>query len=195
VNVNQSKLTDFLATAEELKVKGLSQGQASDQSSSKRRPVSEGGPVRKKSKQSPILPRVDPLNALVVLDIKKPPPEDNDHIIIPELKTTELSDIVDDSYTEEYSYGEHDFTEYSSDHFSKDDSIVDPHFEARIQVQQKRKRQQILNFLNQNKRRLENSYQCLLCNKESTDNSNMNKHVEFTHHTELKNYLENVGGV
>ena len=53
---------------------------------SKRRPVSEGGPVRKKSKQSPILPRVDPLNALVVLDIKKPPHEDNDHIIIPELK-------------------------------------------------------------------------------------------------------------
>ena len=56
----------------------------------------------------------------------------------------------------------------------------------------KESRQQVLNFINVHKIKLENCYICDLCNKQSADNSNMNKHIEFTHATELQAFLQNL---
>ncbi len=56
----------------------------------------------------------------------------------------------------------------------------------------KESRQQVLNFINIHKIKLENCYICDLCNKQSADNSNMNKHIEFTHANELQAFLQNI---
>jgi hypothetical protein len=56
----------------------------------------------------------------------------------------------------------------------------------------KESRQQVLNFINVHKIKLENCYICDLCNKQSADNSNMNKHIEFTHATELQAFLQSL---
>lgn len=59
----------------------------------------------------------------------------------------------------------------------------------------KESRQQVLNFINVHKIKLENCYICDLCNKQSADNSNMNKHIEFTHAAELQAFLQNIAAV
>ena len=60
------------------------------------------------------------------------------------------------------------------------------------QTSLRKRRQQILQFINQNKGKMADSYLCLLCNKSVTDNSNMNKHLEFKHNDELKEFLANL---
>ena len=54
------------------------------------------------------------------------------------------------------------------------------------------RRQLILQFITANKGRLSDTYVCLICNKQVTDNSNMNKHLEFKHGTELKLFLQSL---
>ena len=63
---------------------------------------------------------------------------------------------------------------------------------ATEQEQVRNRRQLILQFITANKGRLSDTYVCLICNKQVTDNSNMNKHLEFKHGTELKLFLQSL---
>jgi len=65
-------------------------------------------------------------------------------------------------------------------------------FVASDQEQIRNRRQLILQFITANKGRLSDTYVCLICNKQVTDNSNMNKHLEFKHGTELKMFLQSL---
>jgi len=60
------------------------------------------------------------------------------------------------------------------------------------QEQVRNRRQLILQFITANKGRLSDTYVCLICNKQVTDNSNMNKHLEFKHGSELKLFLQSL---
>ena len=86
-------------------------------------------------------------------------------------------------------------------------------------LQVRNRRQLILQFITANKGRLSDTYVCLICNKQVvkikilttvvsldflefyifesyflqvTDNSNMNKHLEFKHGSELKLFLQSL---
>ena len=65
-------------------------------------------------------------------------------------------------------------------------------FAADEHEQARDRRQLILQFITANKGRLSDAYVCLICNKQVTDNSNMNKHLEFKHGPELKSFLESL---
>ena len=92
--------------------------------------------------------------------------------------------------------------------------------ETKVNFQVRNRRQLILQFITANKGRLSDTYVCLICNKQVvkfeillgiwnfffpefyvlkatiflqvTDNSNMNKHLEFKHGSELKLFLQSL---
>lgn len=251
VNISQDTLSDFLATAEDFKVKGLSQsstgsnrsGRPSDPSSgtgSSSSPPGGGGGGKAAKKRAPdLIPaHHTPSHKKTKQDsqqekagMKREPTE----LIVIETPSAAAAaaaavaekalDIVD--YGGEY--GEEDEGEEEEDSFDYVDYTAE---EERMMAQQgkgfslngtlsskfgsgsgggngnggadaalllggaaaslKESRQQVLNFINVHKIRLENCYICDLCNKQSADNSNMNKHIEFTHATELQAFLQNL---
>lgn len=74
----------------------------------------------------------------------------------------------------------------------QDSSFTSFPFVTSEQEQVRNRRQLILQFITANKGRLSDTYVCLICNKQVTDNSNMNKHLEFKHGSELKLFLQSL---
>ncbi|XP_023334306.1 protein bric-a-brac 2 isoform X2 [Eurytemora carolleeae] len=208
VNINQSRITEFLATAEDLKIKGLSRSEG-ESGSNKTKSVEdekeeeqmENGNGRKRvklvSSRSPdtevqAVALKKELKSQSVMEYSQPVEENQ--IIIPKLKGSDMLDIVDNDYIDDdFNYSSMDYSSFqdnSSDYqiHSKEYPTSDPG----SQMQQKRRRQHVVSFISINKVRLDNGYQCLLCKKQTADNSNMNKHIEFTHQTDLKEYLSHL---
>jgi len=79
-----------------------------------------------------------------------------------------------------------------SDHHDFSSSFSSFPFVTSEQEQVRNRRQLILQFITANKGRLSDTYVCLICNKQVTDNSNMNKHLEFKHGSELKLFLQSL---
>jgi len=96
--------------------------------------------------------------------------------------------------------GDMTFSDYSDDPSSYDhgdqhdygSSFTPFPFVTSEQEQVRNRRQLILQFITANKGRLSDTYVCLICNKQVTDNSNMNKHLEFKHGSELKLFLQSL---
>jgi len=207
VNIAQAELSSFLAAAEDLKVKGLTNSGKSEHSA-----VRDSAPDIKAKKTSK-LPRTsddiiaEEVSMLDVVQVKSEPVSAMTGVVAE--KALAAPDYEVDS-------GEFQYDEYQAqdtgfeDDFSN--NILSPskvsaaqaHFYPFApdtysihagqahhldQASLRKRRQQILQFINQNKGRMADSYLCLICNKSVTDNSNMNKHLEFKHGDELKEFL------
>jgi len=204
VNIKQSTITEFLATADDLQVKGLTQKESKEASSgdmetsprNKRFPKihHNHSSSKKRAKTSPAksLSEVSEVKSLALpssLDQYSSQQHfDENQIIIPGLKENDLSDIVDNHYSE-------DMNDYGPDYLSMSDENLYSNQQKGLQGQNsalRHRRQQVVAFISIHKVRLENCYECLLCKKQSTDNSNMNKHIEFTHSKELTDHLASI---
>merc|ERR1711963_103774 len=101
-------------------------------------------------------------------------------------------------------YGEYqdDYQDYQDGSFASFTFVTSEQEQVRIRelsgncclvnFQVRNRRQLILQFITANKGRLSDTYVCLICNKQVTDNSNMNKHLEFKHGSELKLFLQSL---
>merc|ERR1719264_1448237 len=85
------------------------------------------------------------------------------------------------------------YSDYQDDYQDyQDSSFTSFPFVTSEQEHVRNRRQLILQFITANKGRLSDTYVCLICNKQVTDNSNMNKHLEFKHGSELKLFLQSL---
>jgi len=227
VNVAQTELSSFLATAEDLKIKGLTNSDCLGASNSRENKSTNVPKTVKsvdtttKSVQNKQDKATDRSQKSGFLQIKAEPgmitgdspasdgtpnmllgmtdnigivadPED---FIYDDYHSQESS--IDDDYSinsSGASKGIHTFFPPVDDFSLLSSQGLSTHQSMNQQEHSRlrRKRQQILQFINQNKGRMADSYICLICNKTGTDNSNMNKHLEFKHGEELKEYLSGI---
>jgi len=209
VNVAQDELASFLAAAEDLKVKGLTNNEEVGKNCSK-----------KLNKVTPTKPNMNEANTKnsesdksedhSVVHVKSEP-----IIVTEDLSIESTSKPIQTAPEFDVDPGEFLYDEYQcqergfEDDFSSNVAtskgahlypfVEDgcPPFPGHVhrnvgQVDQaslRKRRQQILQFINHNKGRFADAYICLICNKSVTDNSNMNKHLEFKHGDELKEFL------
>jgi len=208
VNVAQEELSSFLATAEDLKVKGLTNNEARNQNRivkthkidtesalnvKKLKNLSSTSQNTQLIEDCPMLVQVKSEPISVTGDIGSSAPASKP------VSATEYNDLAYDEYQNQESSFEDEFNSINGA------SKAGPQFYPFVgdsypllpghvqlsgdQASLRRRRQQILQFINQNKGRMDDSYLCLICNKSVTDNSNMNKHLEFKHGDELKEFL------
>jgi len=221
VNVAQAELSSFLAAAEDLKVKGLTNCGTGEINAKKHKiaDVPESEPNIKKLKN--LQPSPEKLSEDVpmmdLVQVKSEPilVSGDSSISVPAAsKSIAAADYdVDpgDFQYDEYQSQEAGFEDDFNNSIGASKVSAAPHFypfaqdsysllsgQAHLGVNQldqaslRKRRQQILQFINQNKGRMADAYLCLICNKSVTDNSNMNKHLEFKHGEELKEFLSSL---
>jgi len=216
VNVAQDDLSSFLAAAEDLKVKGLTNSGASEKNSAKKHKIdsdSESDMKKLKSFETSSEKSTEDVPMLDLVQVKSEPLIASvDTSAAPTSKSLATAEY--DVDTGEFPYDEYHNPESGfEDDFSNNigGSKAGPHFYPFVgagfpllpghvqrgvnQVDQaslRKRRQQILQFINQHKGRMADAYLCLICNKSVSDNSNMNKHLEFKHGDELKEFLSNL---
>jgi len=204
VCVAQETLNDFLSTADDLKVKGLSQcdSEKTGASKTKKRSLpSEQPPLSENSYKKPkntVKPLAKPvLDSTAVTSVKKEIAAVEEESSSSQIIETQVADLpLDDlAHYSEYAYEEH--FEGIDDHVPEniqEDSIILPQIKdfcgyRQLGPKAKGDRQPIVNFLNMNKLKVDNGYMCTICNRISSDNSNMNRHIEVKHADELEVYL------
>lgn len=222
VNVAQAELSSFLAAAEDLKVKGLTNCGNSEKGSKKHKPVdapeSEPNIVKKLKKlQTSPEKSCEEVPMLDLVQVKSEP-------IVVSGDTPELgpaSKSLTGDYDVDTGDGEFPYEDYHSQETGFEDDFSNnigatkvsagPPFYPYVgdnysplpahihrglnqldQASLRKRRQHILQFINQHKGRMADAYLCLICNKSVTDNSNMNKHLEFKHGDELKEFLSSL---
>jgi len=234
VSIGQDRLAAFLAVAEDLQVKGLTNSEPKEKSPAKtnRRkmhfsPSSSSscstsgllhGGGKKARVASPLqgspLPPPPSLTSHTpsddlhddsivaedpIAEVKSEPlsnPKEGESLLAKQLaakageSSREGSDFSGAGYggNEMMPYGDYqdDYQDY------QDSSFTSFPFVTSEQEQVRNRRQLILQFITANKGRLSDTYVCLICNKQVTDNSNMNKHLEFKHGSELKLFLQSL---
>eukprot|EP00092_Neocalanus_flemingeri_P031871 GFUD01034621.1.p1 GENE.GFUD01034621.1~~GFUD01034621.1.p1 ORF type:complete len:315 (+),score=75.00 GFUD01034621.1:240-1184(+) len=222
VNVAQDELSSFLAAAEDLKVKGLTNNGASDINGAKKRKIDTESEINNMKKLKNNL-QTDPKKTsedVPILDVvqvkSEPTTASGDTIaaaptsksLAPADYEVEADDFPYDEYQNQDGGFEDDFVSNiggskASPHFfhfaGESFPLLPGHVHRGVaaghhvdQATLRKRRQQILQFINQNKGRMADAYLCLICNKSVTDNSNMNKHLEFKHGEELKAFLSNL---
>jgi len=217
VNVAQTELSSFLAAAEDLKVKGLTNSGTSDSTTKKTKltdvPESKTNSKKLSSKlQDNSLKTHDEISMVDLVQVKSEPTlsaESNaasKSLVAPDYEVDSGEFQYEDYQGQETGF-EEDFTTnisaskvsaspqfypFAQDSYSIHAGQVHNAGNHLDQATMRKRRQQILQFINQNKGKMADSYLCLICNKSVTDNSNMNKHLEFKHGEELKEFLSNL---
>jgi len=216
VNVAQTELSSFLAAAEDLKVKGLTNC-GTGENNSKRTKVSDVPESKTNTKTLNKLSRSNSVKIhedipmVDLVQVKSEPLLSGDNtsgksLVAPDYEV-DSGDFQYDDYQVQETGFEDEFTNniaaskvsaspqfypFPQDSFSIHSGQVHNTSNHLDQGSLRKRRQQILQFINQNKGKMADSYLCLLCNKSVTDNSNMNKHLEFKHNDELKEFLANL---
>jgi len=220
VNVAQAELSSFLAAAEDLKVKGLTNCGNSEKSSKTHKlvDVPESEPIVKKLKKLqtsseklsgdvPMMDLVQVKSEPLVVSVDTPEPAPASKSIAAEYDVDTGDEFPYDEYHSHETGFEDDFSNnigaakvsagppfypFVGDNYSQLPAHIHRGLNQLDQASLRKRRQQILQFINQNKGRMADAYLCLICNKSVTDNSNMNKHLEFKHGDELKEFLSSL---
>jgi len=239
VSIGQDRLAAFLAVAEDLQVKGLTNSDPKDSQQSpspaktNRRkmhfsPSSSTSGLQGASKKARVASPLQGSPSLPPPPLTSRPSEDlnEDSIVaedpIAEVKAEPLSNpkegesLLSKQLLVKAGESSRDGSDYSGAGFgggemmsysdyqddpSSYDQSEQPDFSSSFtsfpfvtseQEQVRNRRQLILQFITANKGRLSDTYVCLICNKQVTDNSNMNKHLEFKHGSELKLFLQSL---
>jgi len=201
VCISQDKLSEFLSTAEELKVKGLSQSESDKENKAKKRslppPLKEFLP-KKQKKVVPSPPSSQPVIPLKV----EPVIAENDVITENDVVAVHDDEIIADPEDTAVAAMD-DYVEYNDYEYCDDYEIL-PDSDAGMFItdgkgmnsssrmtgpRPKADRQPIVNFINLNKLKVDGGYMCAFCKRVSADNSNMNRHIEVKHSAELEVYL------
>jgi len=239
VSIGQDRLAAFLAVAEDLQVKGLTNSDPKESqkspspaktnrrkmhfSPSSSRSCSTSGlqGVKKARVASPL--QGSPLPPLTsrpsddlhedsivaedpIAEVKAEPlsnPKEGESLLSKQLMAKAGESSRDGSDYSGAGYGGGEMMPYGdyqddpssydhSDHHDFSSSFSSFPFVTSEQEQVRNRRQLILQFITANKGRLSDTYVCLICNKQVTDNSNMNKHLEFKHGSELKLFLQSL---
>ncbi|XP_023334311.1 protein tramtrack, beta isoform [Eurytemora carolleeae] len=202
VCIGQDKLSEFLSTAEDLRVKGLSRHEndlqesntctRSSSSSSNRTSTTKKRPMpfikqengkRKRSEEPQTKKEKSPISDRPVIHqveslVEKPSDHCSPNHVLgvpgPEMGVAELG--------------------YEEEDYDYDETFeIIPQMDLGAQLYRgpkpKADRLPIVNFINLNKLKVENGYMCSFCNRVSADNSNMNRHIEVKHAAELELYL------
>lgn len=228
VSISQDRLASFLAVAEDLQVKGLTNSDSkastppprvnrrkmhsSLTSSINKKPRTESPGSSTKHSENVSVNAVD--NNAEIVQVKAEPAS----VIDTKGSETSTSKLTgsESRRSQEVSsrvrgeesdfntgYGIASYNDYQEDGggYDEDISIPPVHFGGSgitfpfvntDQENVRNRRQLILQFITANKGRLSDTYVCLICNKQVTDNSNMNKHLEFKHGSELKLFLQSL---
>lgn len=218
VNVAQAELSSFLAAAEDLKVKGLTNCGNSEKSSKKHKlvdvPESEPNNIKKLKKlqtspeksteEIPMMDLVHVKSEPIVVSGDAPEPAPTSKSLSADYDV-DTGEFPYDEYHSQESGFDDDFSNnigaskagppfypFVGDNFSQLPAHIHRGLNQLDQASLRKRRQHILQFINLNKGRMADAYLCLICNKSVTDNSNMNKHLEFKHGDELKEFLSSL---
>jgi len=170
VNVAQEDLNSFLAIAEDLKVKGLTQGNTER---SKSPPGSSGGPSQKNSNvlsphslpKETKRPRHEPA---------KYDDEDDIQEVVP-VKTEVGAMAIEEAKIDLATYDEESYEDYSGyddQHYSGAGAMV--HAQSGMEVSKEDSSSLIAPLE-------EGGFLCLICNKEASTKGNLKKHIESMH--------------
>jgi len=206
VNIAQAELSSFLAAAEDLKVKGLTNGGKSDHSVVRdcvEPPDNKAKKISKVRRTSDIIAEEVSTPMLDLVQVKTEPVSAMTGVVEKPLAAPDYEVDSGEFQYDEYSAQDTGFEDDFSNNILSPSKVsaaqahffpfapdtYSTHAHHLDQASLRKRRQQILQFINQNKGKMADSYLCLICNKSVTDNSNMNKHLEFKHGNELKEFL------